>query len=301
MKNVTYIKHHPHSAGKWIYEGYARAWEFLGFNVKFFNELSEIKNDASYVMTTESDILNDTGVLSDVEKSFVFVQPFTFPQPWGSHPNWVTSVSHECAEKTNSKKSIKKWTFVNGVHGENYKPWNEVSYFPLAFDSIGYQLPDFDIKKEFDVCFIGGWANNGFNEKQKRIIDYLSLIQRSNLKCGFFVNSGLNHNEENFVLCSSKIALNIHDEYQVQLGLDLNERTYKSLATSGILVSDNVKEMENIFPHIKLANNPEEMMDLINQYMKIDDDDLISEKIMNRNEILKNHTYIKRVERMLQI
>lgn len=301
MNNTVYIKHHPHSAGKWIYEGFARAWISLGFEVSFFNDISQIKSDARFIMTTESDVERDIDVLGSVEKSFVFVQPFKFPEPWGRHPNWITSVKRETAEKSNSIASIKKWTFVNDTKNLNYRPWEDVHYIPLAFDSVGYQLPDFNIEKKFDVCFVGGWANNGFNEKQKRIIDHLSLVQQSGIRCGFFVNSGLTHEQENFVICSSRVALNIHDEYQVKLGLDLNERTFKSLALSGILASDNVSEMKNIFPGVKLASRPNEMLDIINHYLSFSEEDLLSERMRNRVDILENHTYVQRVKRMMQL
>ncbi len=301
MNNTVYIKHHPHSAGKWIYEGFARAWMSLGFEVLFFNDISQIKSDARFIMTTESDIERDMDVLGSVEKSFVFVQPFKFPEPWGRHPNWVTSVRRETAEKSNLLSSIKKWTFVNDVQNENYKPWTDVHYVPLAFDSLGYQLPDFNIEKKFDVCFVGGWADNGFNEKQKRIIDYLGPIQQSGIRCGFFINSGLTHEQENFVICSSRVAINVHDEYQVKLGLDLNERTFKSLAMNGVLVSDSVFEMKNLFPDVKISNSPEEMLKIVNGYLEIDENELKNERSRNRNMILENHTYVKRVERMMKL
>lgn len=301
MNDAVYIKHHPHGAGKWIYEGFARAWKSLGFNVLSFSDILQIKSGARFIMTTESDIERGTEVLKDFEKSFVFVQPFKFPEPWGRHPNWITSVSREIAEISNSIPSIKKWTFVNDVHNESYKPWNDVCYVPLAFDSLSYQLPDFSIEKKFDVCFVGGWADNGFNEKQKRIIDYLGPIQQSGIRCGFFINSGLTHNQENFVICSSRVALNIHDEYQAKLGLDLNERTFKSLAMAGILVSDSVSEMKNLFPHVKISNDPEEMLSNINRYLNLNKSDIANERFENRKMILENHTYLNRVERMIQL
>jgi hypothetical protein len=301
MNNVVYIKHHPHSAGKWIYEGFARAWKSLGFNVLFFSDISQIKSNARFIMTTESDIENGIDILSGVEKSFVFVQPFKFPEPWGHHPNWITSVSQESAKRSSLIPSIKKWTFVNDVYNESYKSWGDVHYVPLAFDSLGYQLPDFNIEKKFDVCFVGGWADNGFNEKQKRIIDYLGPIQQSGIRCGFFINSGLTHDQENFVICSSRVALNIHDEYQAKLGMDLNERTFKSLAMAGILVSDSVSEIKNLLPCVKISNDPVEMLSNINLYLDLNESDLANERFKNRKMILDNHTYVNRVERMIQL
>ncbi len=301
MKDAVYIKHHPHSAGKWIYEGYARAWLSLGFKVIFFNDILQVGKDAKFVMTTEADLGCGFEVLKNVEKSFVFVQPFKFAKPWGDHPNWVTSINHELAAKINELQNIKKWTFVNNVMSEDYKPWENVHYAPLAFDSLGYHLPDLDFEKKFDVCFVGGWADNGFNEKQKRIVDHLGLLEQSGIRCGFFVNSGLTHEQENIVICSSRVALNIHDEYQVRLGLDLNERTFKSLAMTGILVSDDVKEMKIMFPHVKTSSTPTEMLETVKNYLEFSDESLFNERLTNRNLILENHTYVNRVKELMNL
>ncbi len=301
MNGVVYLKYHPSGAGKWIYEGYARAWMSLGFDVIFFSDINQIRKNAKFIMTTEADLSKGFDILSSVEKSFIFIQPFKFPSPWGNHPNWTTSVNKELAERTNTIDTIKKWTFVNNVESNDYKPWKNINYLPLAFDSLGYQLPKLNFQKEFDVCFVGGWANNGYDEKRVRIISHLNLIQESGIRCGFFINSGLTHEQENYVICSSKIALNIHDEYQIKLGLDLNERTFKSLAMSGILVSDNVGEMKNLFSHVKVSNSPNEMMNIIEKYLSTPEEELLLERKDNRDMILKEHTYIKRVERLLQL
>lgn len=301
MKNTVYIKNHRTGAGRWIYGGYIRAWKQMGYEVKLFDDIFFIGNDAKFIMTTEVDLNNGLQIIKNVERAFVFVQPFRFPNPWGMHPNWKTSIKEDDAVMINQISSIKKWTFVNNVTSTDYKPWDDIHYIPLAFDDIGYTLFDIEIEKQFDVCFVGGWADNGYNEKQIRIREYLEKIQRSKLRCGFFVNAGLTHEQENFVISSTKIAINIHDEYQVRLGYDLNERTFKSLALSGILVSDSVKEMENLFSKIKTAKTPGEMLDFINFYMNANNDELLLERMKNRRNILDNHTYTKRIEEFLKL
>lgn len=301
MRDVVYIKSHRTGAGKWIYEGFARAWVSCGYRVKFFDDIMTLGPDAKYVMTTEVDLtLTGIQVLSSVEQSFVFVQPFKFPDPWGKHPNWITSVSAETAMLVNSIQNIKKWTFVNSTRSNGFSPWKDVHYLPLAFDSLGYQLLPFDSQKNFDVCFVGGWADNGFNEKQRRIVDFLGHLQTSGLNCGFFINSGLSHEQENIVLCTSSIAVNIHDEYQVRLGLDINERTFKSLAMTGALVSDSVFEMRNLFPEVLLAESPKEMLELIKHTLE-NTSDIMTIKEENRSIILKNHTYLNRIEKMVSL
>ena len=94
------------------------------------------------------------------------------------------------------------------------------------------------------------------------------------------------------------VSLNIHDDYQRQLGLDTNERTFKSLGLTGVMVSDNVTQIKNIFPSVPLASDPEEMVEIVKIF--INSDELDDTKQKNRENILQNHTYVNRVKEMLE-
>ena len=100
----AYIPSYPLHAGHWIYKGYASAWESVGFEVVCENFhtntttviVSQIPTtreqlDEEYViMTTEHHIQTESRKYLDAInkslKTFVFVQPNTFPHPWG-HPS----------------------------------------------------------------------------------------------------------------------------------------------------------------------------------------------------------------------
>ena len=125
------------------------------------------------------------------------------------------------------------------------------------------------------------------------MMKHFAEIKKLGLNCGIFINKGLTHEQENKVLYNSKIAINIHDAYQRTLGLDVNERTFKSLGLTGFLISDYVRTMESLLPEVPLASTPEEMKDLILKYI---DMDLSEIKDKNRKNILENHTYISRVK-----
>ena len=43
-----YIQDHLSHAGKWIYNGFAHAWAYLDHEVKFINDLSEVKTNEQY-------------------------------------------------------------------------------------------------------------------------------------------------------------------------------------------------------------------------------------------------------------
>jgi len=297
MRKV-YIKSHEENAGKYIYRGYFKAWEALGYEVVNYKNLLDISNDEGfYLMAVDAEI-NSTNihVVKKAIKAYVYVQPNTFPMKWGTHPNFVSLCPDDTIKELNVLDNVVLWHWADSF--EYHTKWKGIKKLPLAFDSISYQIEE-DDKYNFDCCFIGTWAKNGFNEKRKILLDYLGEFKNSNLKCGFFINRNISHEKENLILSSSKIAINIHDAYQQMLGLDTNERTFKSLGLTGILVSDSVRQVNTIFPNVQLAKDPKEMVQIVGDLLLKDKEQIKEMKNYNRNNVLKNHTYIKRVEEML--
>ena len=90
--------------------------------------------------------------------------------------------------------------------------------------------------------------------------------------------------------------MNIHDAYQKNLGLDSNERTFKSLGLTGALVCDNIAQVKNEFDSVQFYNDSSEIIGCINNFLQMSNEDLKNIKQINKNFILKNHTYIKRVD-----
>lgn len=298
----VYIKNHPTHAGKWIYEGYKRAWLALGYDVEYFNKLDDINNkDEYYIMATDYDVKNDSSYssISNSVKSFIFAQPNSFPFPWGSHPNFISNASDQAIDLINQTDNALLWTFSDDTR--YHKKWKTVHTVPLAFDSIGY-VPKKDEKySQYDVCFVGGWANNGFDEKRKIMIEIFSKFMDSGLKCGFFINKGLTHEQECDLLYNSKTALNIHDAYQRTLGYDTNERTFKSLGLNGILVSDTIAQLNNLFPSVPTSLNSNELVESVKGILSLTNEEIRGIKEDNKKNIAENHTYIKRVEQFLKL
>lgn len=293
-----YIKKHEASAGKWIYQGYANAWNFLGYEVGFYNDLQEIKNETDfYLMTLDSCITeNNLSIIDNATRTFLFVQPLKFEMPWGSHPNFVSSLDISLVNKIN-KKNLVKWTFCE--KSKYYEEWGDVHTIPLAFDSINYVNFSKNENYNFDVCFIGGRANNGFDEKYKIMLEVFQAFKNSGLKCGFFIDKNLSHEQEKNILYNSKIALNIHDAYQRKLGLDTNERSFKSLGINGCIVSDTNSQFSKLFPEFVTANSPEEYVDICKNILSFGDAE--HKKNIIKQKVLKQHTYISRVKKMLEI
>ena len=162
----VYIKNHESFAGHWIYnKGYASAWESKGYDVVLYNSLSEINDSDYYLMAIDGDVnLKNLNAIERAKKTFLYAQPNWFPQPWGSHPNFVSLCSDETIKEINSIDTCKLWSFADVKDYHN--KWKQVDTILLAFDSINYK----NLEKEkfsYDVCFVGGWANNGFDEKKK--------------------------------------------------------------------------------------------------------------------------------------
>jgi spore maturation protein CgeB len=310
----AYIPNYPSHAGHWIYKGYQLAWAKLGYDMTTIpsdqtiamavgapcpNTNEQLKED--YIIMTIDALVNEQ-VLEAIDKShktFVFAQPNTFPQPWGSHPNFQCLVSDKVINSLNQMDNVYLWTFGDG--NSHHTKWKKAHTIPLAFDSLSYKPIKDENYSKYDICFVGGWANNGFNEKRPIMIKYFSEFMKSGLNCGFFINKNISQEQENALLYNSKISLNIHDAYQRILGYDTNERTFKSLGLNGVLLSDKVDQLERIFPDVKTVMEPSEMVRITKEYLSLPEKELNDIKEENRQNILDNHCYTHRVEQLLSL
>ena len=300
MKQI-FIRNHPSHAGYWIYRGYAKAWEALGYKTQFYDNIAEVPkmaNGEEYDVMGVDYYLSDQHypVLEKANRVYMFVNPNHFPYPWGTHKNYVYHGSQHIIDTVNSLDNTHLWTWLDST--QYHTKWKDVHKLPLAYDSISYTDEVDSEKYKFDVCYIGGWADNGFNQKSKIMMKHFAQFKDSGLKCGLFIGKDLTHEQENTILRNSKVALNIHDDYQRELGLDTNERTFKSLGLTGVMVSDNVTQIRNMFPSVPLTSDPEEMVEIVKIY--INSDELEDTKQKNRENILQNHTYVHRAKEMLE-
>jgi hypothetical protein len=290
---TVYIQEHTAGAGKWIYTGYKHAWESIGHNVVLFNKHINPTGDY-YIMITDSAAEQYLNLITNSKQCFLYTQPNHFPAPWGTHPNFQCHCPDEVITKLNNMANVKKWTFSTVTHFFN--KWKNVITVPLAFDNIGYHRTKTEYK--FDVCFIGGTANNGFNEKIHIMNKTLGYISKR-LNCGFFIDKNLSHKQENYILNASKIAINIHDAYQRNLGLDTNERTFKGLGVTGMLISDKITQLEDMFSFVNTSNDSSELVSFIKDH--INDPNLEQNKQSNVDFILNNHTYVHRINKLLEL
>lgn len=297
----VYCVNYSNYAGKWIYNGYKAAWQSMGFDVNGLHQLKDEEEDY-YLMITDSWVTKDRiRFLQKAKKVFLFVQPNVFPSPWGLHPNFVSQADDYIIEEINALENVKLWTFVD-VREEFYFKWKKsINTVPLAFDNINYIPNRNENFSKFDVSFVGGWADNGFDEKRKIMIKTFQHFKESNLKCGFFVNKNLTHQQECDLLANSKVCINIHDAYQRSLGLDTNERTFKSLGLNGLLVSDTVQQLNTLFPDVPTSLETKKIISDIKRFLSLTDEEAYVIRNNNKINILNNHTYQKRIETLLTL
>ena len=250
-------------------------------------------------MTTDASVSEDNiNIVKNSKKTFLYVQPNTFPEPWGLHPNFQSLCKQSVRNHLNDLENVIQWTY--GDITDHHSLWRDPVTIPLAFDHINYgRQKGEDI---FDVCFVGGIANNGFNEKISIMIEHLKAFKeehdKNSMKCGFFIGQNLSHEQEEKIISRSKVCINIHDAYQRKLGLDTNERTFKTLGLNGALVSDSVDQMSRLFPSVLSSNEPKQMVEHVKSLLSKSNIELQEYKTNNRNNIHSNHTYVSRVEKM---
>jgi len=292
------IKQYKNHAGKWIYQGYAAAFKYLGFEViPFFDKLPTVKAD-DIIMATDADVVSQFDKFERAQFIFLHVQPTFIPHPWGMHPNFHTALDSAHIQRINTWGHIIKWNFGHAVV-DYFRGWQgHIHFVPLAFDSLNYQY-DFDKSYQYDVCFVGGWANNGFDEKRSLILSCFQEFMKSGLHCGFFVDANVSHEKEQKILSSSRVGLNLHDVYQRVLGNDTNERTFKTLGLTGCMVSDYVKNAQEIIGRMAIfGKNDREIVDGVLRALDNVDDE---QRELNREQIRANHTYIQRAKMLLEL
>ena len=152
---IVYIPFHAGGAGKWIYQGYFNAWKEKGYEPKYYNNISEIDTNSTYMlMATEGGINQENSTLlnltlSKASKVFMFTQPHTFPDPWGTHPNFITKASTAFVEMVNSMENVHLWSVA--------KTSNLLRHF---FTIVAPSIPDAPVIRIFlakSDCFPLGW------------------------------------------------------------------------------------------------------------------------------------------------
>ncbi|MEN7981982.1 MAG: glycosyltransferase [Nanoarchaeota archaeon] len=180
--------------------------------------------------------------------------------------------------------------------------------FKADISYIGTNLPQkrkafkeklFPLSKKYDLKLYGqDWTLKdkllGLIQKfgQYFNISFLKTIQKPKLKL----------EDERKIYSSSKICVNIHEDYQIKHGKDMNERVFKIPLCKGFQITDYVSCMDKYFnsDEIVYAKTKEEWFKKIDYYMKNPE----KRKRISENgykKILNEHTYHNRVKQIIKL
>lgn len=174
---------------------------------------------------------------------------------------------------------------------------------------IGTNLPQkrqyfkewlFPLAKEYDLHLYGqDWtAKDRLLGKVSKVGQYFNIPGIKSLQ-----KPSLSFNDEAKIYASSKILVNIHEDYQRTYGGDCNERTFKIPFCGGFEITDDVKVIKEYFKEgteIILAKNKQDWFDKIQYYFTHLEE---AQKIARagRTRVTKEHTYLNRAQQILDL
>jgi len=197
---------------------------------------------------------------------------------------------------------------------------------PLAADSITLR-PSREARFAADISFIG----TNLPQKREFFREWLFPLQetydlklygqdwtqRDRLlglvtKAGQYFNvpvikslqkPALQLGDEAKIYASSKLLVNIHEDYQRQFGGDCNERTFKIPFCGGLEISDDVAVIRDYFvedKEIVIAHNKDDWFDKIRYYY---DHPTAAKRIATAGQkrVARDHTYHNRARQILGI
>ena len=109
--------------------------------------------------------------------------------------------------------------------------------------------------------------------------------------------------DEARIYASSKVSINVHEEYQRRFGGDCNERTFKIPFCGGFEVVDDVACLDRYFERgreLVVASTPEEWVERVEHYLR-HPEERASIIEAGRQRVARDHTYHNRVAQLLSL
>lgn len=181
--------------------------------------------------------------------------------------------------------------------------------FEADISFIGTNLPQkrdffreyvFPLKRKYDLRLYGQdwtWFDRclGLIQKAGQLynIPLIRSLQKPKLQLS----------DEPAIYTSSRVSINVHEEYQRRYGGDCNERTFKIPLSGGFEICDDVACIRKYFKEgeeIIIARNSEEWFEKIGHFLKHPEERL---KIIEagQKKVLSEHTYHNRAQQILDI
>ena len=177
----------------------------------------------------------------------------------------------------------------------------------MAADSTVYKYTPFE-DFEHDITYCGGyWAY-----KSRNIDNYLMPLLIEFRKSTYLVGKGwriatdtdCGEIELSRKYGASKVSPCVHEPHSTDGGYDVVERVFKTMFCGGLCITDPVEEIESGFglehgTHLLVADNPEDYHYLVRDAIH-HPDKFIEIREAGREFVTNNHTYIHRVEKLLE-
>lgn len=238
----------------------------------------------------DCNILCDWG--EDALSSIIPYQMIDIPHPniyWASDTHLGFDYRLEKAKKFDTVFCAQKQAVIDfesrGVKAE----WLPHAFEPHAYHDIstGVPIPFNFANKDYDIAFVG-------NVNSENRVEFLDRMFKE--FPNFFFGQR-RFQEAAKIYCKSKVVLN------VAMKEDLNMRCFEVMGAGGFLITDYIPYIEELFEdgkHLVLYKSLEEAVDKTRYYLSHDSE---REKIARAGfeEVMKNHTIDKRVERILEV
>jgi len=171
---------------------------------------------------------------------------------------------------------------------------------PNAGDNITYGNGQVNEALKCDIGYIGGF----WPYKSKNIVKYFfPLIHKYNTKIfghGWPVHQclgGISEEASKHLFKSATITPSFSEPHSTDFGYDCVERPFKTAINgNSLVISDWVDSFKDDFfgDAMLMAKTPKEMAEMVDYYMRHDDERLANAKNLSRI-VLKDHTYYHRV------
>jgi len=225
-----------------------------------------------------------------------------YPPKDGGKFIYIASDTHLGHEYRFNKAERADFVFFNQLAPTtewNMKHKKEALWLPHAFEPQAY--PNIKKPKKYDVCFIGHYQDIPNYNKLTRV-EALDILFKAFPNFYYGTRNPAYPDKNLFehaatMFCESKIVFNI------SIKDDINMRVFEALGTGSFLLTNELPTLNKLFEdglHLITYNNYKTMIDYTDYYLRHDQErELIAKS--GYNEVISNHTYQKRWEKIKKV
>lgn len=314
------------SAPGFYREGWKNAATYLGHDFRFIDLKREYALDVFNRFEPDLYIGETWAINSAIHKAIALrpnLKVILQASTWGeiNKEFKTTPVQIPTQEELNNVAGLIKHTgrphYVFAYYHDRWIPitmgyWAEwglkVVSLPLAADTLVYS--EGEVKKEYicDLAFVGGY----WEYKARNLKDYLIRFCHENYKLNIKIygNSlwpvsqylgGIDSNNVKDLFKSAGICPCIYEPLSKEFGFDVSERIFKVISSGGFALSENIESARTDFfgDSVVYFDDVKDLEDKIFHYLK-NPEERIPYIQKAQSIVLKEHTYINRIEKMLK-